>query len=94
VAAAVGYKLMYDQVILQFLTDGNFIQYLKENSSNVIHLVKEAKVLKIASNYIVGLQKVYHGTTNYIVGQPKVYHRTNKTTVEQLRSAKKMPRNN
>ena len=46
---AIGFKVMYDQIPEQFVRDGQFEQYLRENNIAVIHLVREAKILKIAS---------------------------------------------
>ena len=48
-APVVGFKLMYNQVPRQFLRNGQFHNYLKENKVSIIHLVRESAAMKIAS---------------------------------------------
>lgn len=53
--SAIGFKLMYDQV-----TDhGKFVYYLKRNDIAVIHLVREASVLILASTLQTNLKAMH-----------------------------------
>ena len=52
---SIGFKLMYSQVPLQFLEDGKLETYLRENNVSIIHLVREAKILKMVSIIADGL---------------------------------------
>jgi len=71
---AAGFKLMYDQVPQQFMT--NFLCLLEEEEIVVLHLVREAKILKLASKYNNAEQKQMFGgmhTTN--VSEAQLYRR-------------------
>lgn len=73
IAAAAGFKLMYSQVPPQFIKSGQIFDYFEKNDIAIIHLVREAKILKIAS----GKQSV--GMPG---GQP---HTTDDSVVSKLR---------
>ena len=42
---------MYNQIPPQFMADGQFARYLRQNNVSVVHLVREAQILKMASAY-------------------------------------------
>ena len=46
---AAGFKLMYDQIPSQFITNGQFTKYLVKQNIAIIHLIREAKILRLAS---------------------------------------------
>lgn len=46
---AAGFKLMYDQIPSKFITNGQFQKYLVNHNIAVIHLIREAKILRLAS---------------------------------------------
>ena len=48
-SAAAGFKLMYDQIPSKFIQSGEIFDYFAKNNIAVIHLVREAKILRIAS---------------------------------------------
>lgn len=48
---SIGFKLMYDQIPSQLLEDDKLEKYLRKNGVSLVHLVREAKILKIASEY-------------------------------------------
>lgn len=48
-SAAAGFKLMYDQVPRAFITSGRFTRYLADRRVSVLHLVREATLLRVAS---------------------------------------------
>ena len=78
----IGFKLMYDQVPAEFILTENpfespFAQYLQRNKISVIHLVREAKILRLASAYNSKKQK---GT-----------HARDEETAKAFRDAEKMP---
>lgn len=52
----IGFKAMYDQIPQKFLKDGKLKTYLRENEISIIHLVREAKILNMASKYNNGVQ--------------------------------------
>lgn len=78
-AGSIGFKLMYNQIPPQFLEEGNLETYMRENGVSFLHLVREAKVLKLASSYNVKHQKSHHTT--------------NTTVVKNLRDTPKLPWN-
>jgi len=63
-AMSIGFKVMYDQIPPQFIEDKRLQTYFKDNGVNLIHLVREAKILKIASGYGVMERGGVHHTTN------------------------------
>lgn len=69
--AAFGFKLMYDQIPAQFIKNGLFVRFLREQGIAVVHLVREAAALKFASQRQT---------------LPKQMHSTNSTEAEQFRS--------
>jgi len=73
---SIGFKLMYDQIPPQFLEDGKLKHYLKENNVSLIHLVREAKILVLASKADVGKRTANHQTK---------HHTTNATKAKELR---------
>lgn len=78
-----GFKLMYDQIPYQFIQDGHLQTYFKENQVSIIHLVREAKILNIASKYNSNKQKEALGL--------KFMHSTNSSMIKSFRAAEKMP---
>lgn len=77
--AAVGFKVMYDQIPRQFVGhDGQFARFLKENDIAVLHLVREATALTIASGRNNKEQK----------GKLHKMHTSNSTEMEAFRAAK------
>ena len=84
-AEAIGFKLMYDQVPPHFFDDGNMAGYFRRNNVSVLHLVREAKILKLASQYNNRQQKKIFGSM----------HTANATIAEKFRiTAQKMPWDN
>eukprot|EP00814_Leptocylindrus_danicus_P019949 CAMPEP_0116014484 /NCGR_PEP_ID=MMETSP0321-20121206/6297_1 /TAXON_ID=163516 /ORGANISM="Leptocylindrus danicus var. danicus, Strain B650" /LENGTH=335 /DNA_ID=CAMNT_0003484129 /DNA_START=224 /DNA_END=1228 /DNA_ORIENTATION=- len=63
-ATSIGFKVMYDQIPPQFIRNGNFEKYLKDNQVQIIHLVREAKILVLASKYDAIERGGVHHTTN------------------------------
>jgi len=65
-ATSIGFKVMYNQIPPQFIEDKRLQTYFKENNVRVIHLVREAKILKIASGHDVKARggHNHHHTTN------------------------------
>ena len=55
---------MYDQIPPQFIKNGNLEKYLKENQVAIIHLVREAKILVLASAHDVKERGRVHHTTD------------------------------
>eukprot|EP00316_Scyphosphaera_apsteinii_P016817 CAMPEP_0119314000 /NCGR_PEP_ID=MMETSP1333-20130426/31227_1 /TAXON_ID=418940 /ORGANISM="Scyphosphaera apsteinii, Strain RCC1455" /LENGTH=202 /DNA_ID=CAMNT_0007319009 /DNA_START=372 /DNA_END=980 /DNA_ORIENTATION=- len=47
--AVVGYKLMYDQVPNHLIPD--FLQFVAQHNITVVHLVREATILRLASHH-------------------------------------------
>ncbi len=47
--AAAGFKMMYGQIPNQFIKGGEIFDYFAKNNIAVIHLVREAKILRLAS---------------------------------------------
>ncbi len=47
--SAAGFKLMYDQIPEQFIESGEIFDYFVKNDIAIIHLIREAKILNIAS---------------------------------------------
>mmetsp|Transcript_14116 Transcript_14116/g.20590 ORF Transcript_14116/g.20590 Transcript_14116/m.20590 type:complete len:334 (-) Transcript_14116:292-1293(-) len=76
---SIGFKLMYDQIPPQFLEDGNLETYMRENGVSFLHLVREAKILKMASSFNNSKEKPSHST--------------NATAVKELRGLPKLPWN-
>jgi len=52
-ALSIGFKLMYNQIPPQFLEDGKLESYLREHNVSIIHLVREAKILRMVSSTIL-----------------------------------------
>lgn len=50
-ALSIGFKLMYNQIPPQFMKDGTFEEFLRKNKVFIVHLVREAKILKLVSAY-------------------------------------------
>ena len=77
---SIGFKLMYDQIPRRFIwEDSNeFESYVQENNISVLHLVREAHILKLASDYSNKVQK-------------PTYHTTNASKALALRKTPKMP---
>ena len=59
-ALAVGWKLMYDQVPAPLI--GPFVEWVRNNSIRVVHLVREASLLQHLSSDEAHRTKVYHTT--------------------------------
>lgn len=57
-ALAVGWKLMYNQVPVQLI--GPFVQWVRNNSIRLVHLVREASLLQHLSTGEARRTKVYH----------------------------------
>lgn len=86
-AEAIGFKLMYNQLPQQFFDDGNMAGYFRRNNVSVLHLVREAKILKLASEYN-NQQQINMFDTH-------ARHTTNATLAEKFRiTAQKMPWDN
>ena len=49
VHAASGFKLMYDQIPQQFIDNNKIFDYFVKNDIAIIHLIREAKILRISS---------------------------------------------
>ena len=50
-SAAAGFKLMYDQIPYQFIEGRQFQNFLREHDVAIVHLVRDAKILTMASKY-------------------------------------------
>jgi len=62
-ATSIGFKIMYDQIPPQFITNKKLSSYFEDNGVNIIHLVREAKILVLASQHDVS-ERGFHHTTN------------------------------
>ena len=62
-ATSIGFKIMYDQIPPQFITNKTLQSYFEDKDVNIIHLVREAKILVLASKHDVG-ERGFHHTTN------------------------------
>jgi len=80
-ATSIGFKLMYNQIPPQFMADGSFESYLKEYGVSILHLVREAKILKLASAYNNRHQKK----------KLKSMHTKNASIIALYRDTPKMP---
>lgn len=59
-ALSIGFKVMYGQIPLRLLENGKFENYLRKNDVSIIHLVREAKILKIDSESNARLKSIWH----------------------------------
>ena len=80
----IGYKIMYNQIPEKFTLaagpDGSpFARYLQKNEISVIHLVREAGILRISSLRDLILQDIVH--------------ESDESKIEELRDVDKMPWN-
>lgn len=81
----IGFKLMHSQIPEEFKGEGGqFEQYVKENNIAIIHLVREAAVLRLASRHDAGVEQKITGH--------RVGHSENATWVQNLPQVK-MPWN-
>ena len=62
-ATSIGFKLMYNQIPPQFVTNGELQTYFKDNGVYLIHLVREAKILVLASAHDA-IERGFHHTSN------------------------------
>jgi len=63
-ATSIGFKVMYNQIPPQFIEDGRLQTYLGDNGVGIIHLVREAKILNLASAHDARERGKVHHTTN------------------------------
>lgn len=74
---AVGFKLMYDQVPEQLIP--NFLQYVAQYNITVLHLVREAVILRLASHAQTSVAHSYNAsfvaTLRYEKWRPEDTHR-------------------
>lgn len=63
-ATSIGFKVMYDLIPPQFIKDKRLQTYLRDNGVSIIHLVREAKILKLASAHDVRERGGVHHTIN------------------------------
>ena len=82
---AIGFKLMYDQIPSQFIKDSKFDSYLQDNNIAIIHLVREAKILRAASKYDGAQEKKLLGG--------RVAHTTDTSVINSIPTHAKMPWN-
>jgi len=78
---SIGFKLMYNQIPNQFVEDGRLARYFREHNVHLVHLVREAKILKMASTYSSVAERVDFGSM----------HASNQSMVEKFRESPKMP---
>lgn len=69
-ATSIGFKLMYDQIPPKFIKDRRLQTYFEENGVNLIHLVREAKILILASQHDVR-ERGFHHSTNSSSSKPQ-----------------------
>uniref|UniRef100_A0A7S4VYU0 Sulfotransferase domain-containing protein n=1 Tax=Ditylum brightwellii TaxID=49249 RepID=A0A7S4VYU0_9STRA len=74
---SIGFKLMYNQIPPQFLEERKLENYLKDNGISLIHLVREAKILVLASKRDVKKRKKQYGGN--------LHHITNATLNKEIR---------
>lgn len=46
---AAGFKIMYNNIPKAFVESGQFVDYLLKNNVAIVHLVREAKILRVSS---------------------------------------------
>lgn len=80
-STAVGYKIMYDQIPSKFRYR-EFEKYLQDNNIAIVHLVREAKVLRQASQHDVSAVKAASGKV--------VHHAYDSSEVNNLPKINKM----
>lgn len=83
--SVVGFKLMYNQIPDVFVSSepGPFGRYLQTHNVSVVHLVREAKILQLAS--------LYSKRTQNNDAVKKLWHTKDKNLVEIFRNESKMP---
>ena len=69
-ATSIGFKLMYNQIPPKFIKDRRLQTYFEENGVNLIHLVREAKILVLASQHDVR-ERGFHHSTNSSSSKPQ-----------------------
>ena len=69
-ATSIGFKLMYDQIPPKFIKDRRLQTYFENNGVNLIHLVREAKILVLASQHDVR-ERGFHHSTNSSSSKPQ-----------------------
>lgn len=64
---SIGFKVMYNQIPPQFIRNKKLQQYFKDNDINIIHLVREAKILVLASSHDVRVRGFHHTTNSSMI---------------------------
>lgn len=80
----IGFKLMYNQIPQKFMINGSLENYFQENNIYLVHLVREAQILRLASQYNWIQQEKEWGNNMHV---------TDSSQAEQFRNTPKMPWN-
>ena len=55
---AAGFKIMYNNIPKSFVENGQFVDYLLQNNVAIIHLIREAKILRVSSQSTMKEEKL------------------------------------